>query len=136
MNKKFFPLIILLAAALLFFWVKKNQSGYADKRQEKSKGSREAQESFDRNIKTIVYSKHARCRMACRFIDESEVKEILETGILNTDKIEVGSKGKSYPLEGRTHDGQLVRIVYAPKQDKLVVVTVIDLENEYACNCN
>lgn len=136
MNKKFFPLIILLLAALLFFLIKKNQRGYADNGQQNSKGSSEATESFDRNIKTIVYSKHARCRMACRFIDESEVKEILETGILNKDKIEVGSKGKSYPLEGRTHDGQLVRIVYAPKEGKLVVVTVIDLENEYACNCN
>ena len=69
-------------------------------------------------------------------IDETEVKEILAKGILNSDKIETSSKGTSYPLEGRTHDGQKVRIVFAPQGEKLVVVTVIDLEKEYVCDCN
>ena len=73
--------------------------------------------------------------MECREIDESEVKEIWQKGILNEDKIEKSSKGSSYPLEGRTHDGQRVRIVFAPQGEKLVVVTVIDLEKEWACEC-
>jgi hypothetical protein len=74
--------------------------------------------------------------MACRHIDESEVMEILQTGELNYSKIESGSRGKTYPLEGITHDRQNVRIVFAPKNDELVVVTVIDLDKDWKCNCN
>lgn len=121
---------------MLFFWVKKNQRGDSNKnnnsRVETGTGT---YQKLNRNIKNIVYSKHARCRMDCRFIDESEVKEILQDGVLNEDKIEVSAKGKSYPLEGLTHDGQRVRIVFAPQGEKLVVVTVIDLEKDYKCDC-
>ena len=135
MNKKYFPLLVLLAAALLFFWVKKNQRGGSNKNNNRVETGTGTYQKLNRNIKNIVYSKHARCRMNCRFIDESEVKEILQDGVLNEDKIEVSNKGKSYPLEGRTHDGQRVRIVFAPQGEKLVVVTVIDLEKDYKCDC-
>ena len=135
MNKKYFPILVLLAAALLFFWVKKNQRGGGIKNNNRVETSTGTYQKLNRNIKNIVYSKHARCRMNCRFINESEVKEILQDGVLNEDKIEVSAKGKSYPLEGRTHDGQRVRIVFAPQGEKLVVVTVIDLEKDYKCDC-
>ena len=135
-NKKYFPLIALLAAALLFFWVKKNQRGSSPFNDSRNETKAAEKNGFDRNITNIVYSKHARCRMDCRMIDESEVKEILEKGILNEDRVETSSKGTSYPLEGRTHDGQKVRIVFAPQGEKLVVVTVIDLQREYTCDCN
>jgi hypothetical protein len=74
--------------------------------------------------------------MDCRHIDESEVKEILQNGAINYEKIETGEKGKTYPLEGITHDRQHVRIVFAPHDTELVVVTVIDLEKEWLCDCN
>ena len=135
MNKKYFPILVLLAAALLFFWVKKNQRGGGNKNNNRVETSTGTYQKLNRNIKNIVYSKHARCRMNCRFINESEVKEILQDGVLNEDKIEVSAKGKSYPLEGRTQDGQRVRIVFAPQGEKLVVVTVIDLEKDYKCDC-
>ena len=135
MNKKYFPLLFLLAAVLLFFWVKKNQGNSTDRKKVRIETDAFVTEGFDRSITNIVYSKHARCRMDCRQIDESEVTQILREGILNPDKIESSSKGVSYPLEGRTHDGQRVRIVFAPKEKKLVVVTVIDLDREYACDC-
>lgn len=134
MNKKYFPLLVLLAVALIFFWVKKNQRGDKNNNNRVEKPAVTYQK-LNRNINNIVYSKHARCRMDCRFIDESEVKEILQEGALNEDKIQVTAKGKSYPLEGRTHDGQRVRIVFAPQGEKLVVVTVIDLEKDYKCDC-
>jgi len=73
--------------------------------------------------------------MDCRHIDESEVQEILDNGILNNNKIEASDKGRSYPLEGITHDKQHVRIVFAPKQENLVVVTVIDLDKDWYCDC-
>ena len=123
----------MLAAVLLLFWVKKNQRGANENIHVNVPVNTD---NFNRNISNIVYSKHARCRMDCRHIDESEVKEILADGTLNTSKIEEDAQGKTYPLEGITHDKQHVRIVFAPHGNTLVVVTVIDLDTEWQCNCN
>ena len=136
MIKKYFPLIALLAAALLLFYIKKNQRGKIPGNASDITIPAATGQEFDRNNHKLIYSKHARCRMDCRHIDETEVLEILATGSLNYDKIEEDSRGKTYPLEGKTHDDQHVRIVFAPKQDALVVVTVIDLDKEWACKCN
>ena len=74
--------------------------------------------------------------MKCRQIDDSEVKEILENGRINYDKSEpAGRPDPKFALEGRTHDNQHVRIVFAPAERGLVVITVIDLEKEWICNC-
>ena len=136
MNKKYFPYLALLVAILLFIWVKNNQRGQVKNTTETAQNNPSNADGFDRSISHIVYSKHARCRMECRHIDESEVKEILVSGTINYNKIEEDAKGKTYPLEGVTHDKQHVRIVFAPHQNELVVVTVIDLDTEWQCNCN
>lgn len=150
MLKKYFPVIVLIAAGGLYFYIKSHQRGQVkpvpaieDTRTKKKDNiippnpaenpSRE--EGFNRRTSRLIYSKHARCRMACRQIDESEVKEILEKGTINYRKIEEGPRGKSYPLEGVTHDNQRVRIVFAPKDEGLVVVTCIDLDKEWVCDC-
>ena len=136
MNKKYLPLIVLLAAALLLFYVKKNQRGtFPHQPSTEINIPVTTDEGFNRKIHKIIYSRHARCRMNCRHIDESEVMEILQNGKLNYQKIEKGNRGKTFPLEGITHDKQKVRIVFAPKQDELVVVTVIDLDKDWACDC-
>ncbi len=137
MNKKYFPFLALLAAILLFIWVKKNQRGNEKKdhtviRTEAKPGGAE----IDRSVTNIVYSRHAKCRMECRHIDEAEVKDILEKGEINYDKIEESDKGRSYPLEGITRDKQHVRIVFSPHGNEIVVVTVIDLDKEWQCDCN
>ena len=133
MNKKYYPFIALFAVVLLLFWVKKNQRG--TEKNERVTVQTNAID-LDRNTTTIVYSKHAKCRMDCRHIDEAEVKDILERGTINYDKIEEDAKGKTYPLEGVTKDKQHVRIVFAPHQNEMIVVTVIDLDKEWQCNCN
>ncbi len=137
MNKKYLPYIALIAAALLFFWVKKHQVGknpITDPGVTVNKAT-EAYTQLRSGNKTLAYSKHAKCRMDCRHIDESEVKEILDSGTVNFNKIEQSDKGVSYPLEGVTHDGQRVRIVFAPHDKELVVVTAIDLDTEWKCDC-
>jgi Domain of unknown function (DUF4258) len=137
MIKKYLPFIILIAAALLLFYVKKNQRGSFPRNPSTNiQIPVITDEVFNRKPHKIIYSRHARCRMGCRHIDESEVVEILQNGRLNVDKIEEDKRGKTYPLEGITHDHQKVRIVFAPKADELVVVTVIDLDKEWDCNCN
>lgn len=127
-------LYILFAAALFFFWIKKNQNGYKGRVSPES--ATEAYTLLRGGSKTILYSRHARCRMSCRHIDETEVKEILENGTVNFNKIESDGRGKTYPVEGRTHDGQNVRIVFAPHEKEITVVTVIDINREWPCDCN
>ena len=149
MFKKYLPFILLIAAALLLFFIKKNQRGQtAQKHRTEQTEDRitvpavlpadekpDEVEGFNRNTNNIIFSKHAKCRMDCREIDESEVKEILKSGRINYKKIQSDKRGKTYPVEGYTHDKQHVRIVFAPKGDGLVVVTVIDLETEWTCDC-
>ena len=149
MLKKYFPLIVLAAAAGLFIWVKSHQRGTTAPQTNPVQPNEQVtvpavlppsdnpnrDEGFNRRTSHIFYSKHARCRMDCRHIDESEVKEILEKGVINYNKIENDGRGKTYPLEGITHDKQHVRIVFAPKDDGMLVVTCIDLDTEWPCDC-
>ena len=94
-------------------------------------------EGFDRNTTNLIYTKHARCRMDCRSISEEEVRDILKHGSINSQKSDPNHRpDPTYALEGLTHDGQEVRIVFALSGTRTVVVTVIDLQREYACHCN
>ncbi len=88
---------------------------------------------LDRNAQ-ITYSKHAKCRMSCRHIDKNEVEEVLEEGKINSRKSQ--PKRGTLALESRTDDGQNVRVVFAQKAERLHVVTVIDLGNEWDCDCD
>lgn len=74
--------------------------------------------------------------MDCRHITEEEIKEILKTGAVNYRKSGIGSKGDStFALEGYSHENQHIRVVVAPESDGLVVITCIDLNKEWPCNC-
>ena len=144
MLKKYLPIIFLIAAGGLLWYVKMHQRGKLP--QKPNIGQQEAipvtpittidnTTPFNRHSGHLIYSKHAKCRMECRHIDESEVQEILDNGTVDYSKIEQSDKGKSYPLEGVTHDKQHVRIVFAPKKENVVVVTVIDLDKDWYCDC-
>ncbi len=125
--KKRSPILAILVVLLLigFYFFKKQKQPLID------------DVGFDRNTSSIIYTKHARCRMDCRHIDESEVKEILQQGKINNAKSEPNDKpDPKYALEGITHDGQEVRIVFAPSSKGMVVITVIDLKQEWQCDCN
>jgi hypothetical protein len=99
-------------------------------------GSAASDDVIDRHPGKLIYTKHARCRMDCRHIDEAEVAEILAKGRINYRKSEpAGRPDPKYALEGTTRDGQDVRIIFAPAKRGMVVITVIDLETEWSCNC-
>lgn len=145
MLKRYLPYILLFAAALLLWYIKSHQRGNNTNKPEKQQTETvkinpstepvAANDPIDRTPEHLIYTKHARCRMECRHIDESEVLEVLKDGVINYKKVEEDDRGKSYPLEGVTHDKQHVRIVFAPKRNDLVVVTVIDLERDWPCDC-
>ena len=91
----------------------------------------------------LEYSKHASCRMLCRHIRESEIKELLGTGKsmgkgkVNYAKSDVHEKPyPTYAIEGVTANGKLLRIVIADVDSISRVVTTIDLKMENdSCDC-
>jgi uncharacterized protein YpmB len=92
---------------------------------------------LNRNIDHLILTKHAKCRMECRDITEEEIKEILHDGDINYNKSDLNNERRAtYALEGYSHDKQHLRIIFAPEKDKLVVVTCIDLDKEWQCDCN
>lgn len=121
-----YPFLIILAVVLsAMVWLGKTTGKHSS-----------GPSDFDRSPAHLVYSHHARCRMACRHIDESEVREVLRDGRINYAKSEPeGQPDPKFALEGITHDGQNVRIVIALDRNSKVVVTVIDLGHEWPCHC-
>jgi hypothetical protein len=91
---------------------------------------------LDRNPANLIYTKHVRCRMGCRHIDDAEVRTVLREGEINWNKSNLrGDPDPKYAVEGDTPDGQRVRIIFAKAARGLVVVTVIDLGEEWKCDC-
>jgi Domain of unknown function (DUF4258) len=134
-KNKNISLFALLAAALILFFVKNNQKGSKTNIRDRVtvENATDAYTQLRSGNKTIFYSRHAKCRMECRHIDESEVKEILQKGEINFAKEKESEKGVTYPLEGVTHDGQHVRIVFSPNENNVTVVTAIDLDTNWPC---
>ncbi len=93
-------------------------------------------EPVNRHETHLIYTKHARCRMDCRHITEKEIREILENGTINYSKSEPGAyPDPKYAMEGRTIEGQNLRVVFAPTERGLVVITCIELGVEWECHC-
>jgi len=131
MLKKYLPYIVLLLAAWGLYYIKTHQRNHFIR-----DSAEIIAEIRPSSSEKIIYSRHARCRMECRHIEEREVADILKNGAINYEKIQSDSRGTTYPLQGVTKDGQSVRIVFAPKENGVVeVVTCIDLKNEWPCNC-
>lgn len=91
---------------------------------------------FDRRANLVRYSKHAICRMACRQISKVEIDDLMNDGKINYKKSDLkNERCPRYAIEGRTSDDQRVRIIFAQCNDSTTVVTVIDLDTEFSCNC-
>lgn len=84
----------------------------------------------------ISYSKHARCRMECRNIDEHEIADILHHGYINYRKSNLSGDDchKRYALEGY-ENGEKLRIIVASCGNETTVITCIDLSHDWPCHC-
>ena len=137
--KKIFPYILLAVLAITTITIRNcNSSNTSTKK--KTTTNEEAtytQRGLNRNPSNINYSKHAKCRMDCRKIDEVEIKDILKNGIINYKKSELQGADckKKYAVEGLSKDDQKLRIVFAPCGTEITVVTCIDLHKEWECSC-
>ena len=85
----------------------------------------------------LHYTKHARCRMDCRHINETEVNEILQSGEINNRKSEINaSPCPKYALEGITNEHQHLRIIVGDCDAEATIITVIDLDHDFECDCH
>ncbi len=127
---KLAPILIIIVLGCLLYWVRNNST------QENQNDTSQTSRGLNRNPSKINYSKHARCRMACRDITEAEVKETLKEGKINYNKSQLQTSDckKRYAVEDIVN-GQRVRIVFAPCGNEVTVVTCIDLEKEWRCSC-
>ena len=89
------------------------------------------------SFQKLELTQHGECRMKCRNISEAEIKEVLKTGKINYDKSNVrDTPCGTYAVEGKTSEGQEVRIVIADCDTISRVVTAIDLKMENdTCDC-
>ena len=142
--KKAAPLILVAILALLLFVIKQcrheaainPKAKTANKNREASASEVDRNKGFDRRIAYLEYSKHAKCRMECRRISQTEVEEIMQDGKINYNKSDLqNARCPRYAVEGVTGDNQKTRIVFAQCNDKTTVVTVIDLDTEWSCDC-
>lgn len=132
-NKKNFPIWLILIVLLIFLGNRLQWFNNISEEVKVEKG----QNGFSRDASLLIYSNHAKCRMGCRHIEKHEVEEILEKGTVNYGKSDLKNpRDRRYALEGVTSDRQRVRLVIAPENNGTVVVTVIDLDTDWPCNCN
>jgi hypothetical protein len=142
--KKWLPLIIVIVLGLVLFLVKNGQGNKTtvpkpkvDNTGKKDPSSQvDRNRVFDRRVSYLEYSNHAKCRMQCRHITQTEVEAIMRDGNINYAKSDIkNTRCPRYAVEGNTADNQRVRIVYAQCDNATTVVTVIDLDMEWSCNC-
>jgi hypothetical protein len=128
-------ILILLFVLYFLFFKKEHTTTTTDKKVVRKERIDKREKAFRHN--RIYYTKHAKCRMDCRHIDESEVREILDEGEINYTKSELKNKPcPKYALEGITHDGQKVRIIVGDCESQASIITVIDLKTDYECECD
>lgn len=86
----------------------------------------------------LEYTQHAICRMGCRQVTKAEVEEILAKGEINAGKSNPADRPcPTYALEGYSSEGQHLRIVFAPcDSENAKVITCIDLDKDWSCNCD
>jgi len=140
--KKLIPYLLLGVIFLIALYVRQGRERGQDipdspitKEKKSAPDSRNHLETFRDPDAEYFFTKHARCRMECRHITQKEVKEIVRKADVNYRKSDLqDAKGPTYALEGYTSkDRQHVRIIVAPKQKHLSIITVIDLDEDWNC---
>jgi hypothetical protein len=135
--KKIVPYIFLVLLAIAALFLKRCRYSSTKTKEGNTEEVAINKRGLNRNPSQINYSKHAKCRMECRHIDESEVNDMLKNGTVNYKKSDLKGDDchKRYAVEGISKDNQRLRIVFAPCNSEVTVVTCIDLSQEWECHC-
>ena len=139
--KRAVPLLLLIVLAAAVFLIKRCRNnipaaGNKTVTDQRGSGDVNRDRGFDRRVSYLQYSNHAKCRMECRHITEQEVEETMQEGKINYSKSDIrNARCPRYAVEEVTKDNQRVRVVFAQCNNYTEVVTVIDLETEWTCDC-
>lgn len=138
-SPRFVFILVVALGLLLFFvrrWQQEKEPGQTTTTRKTTADKVNRNRGFDRRVSYLEYTAHAKCRMQCRRISQAEVEEIMRDGKINYKKSDVKDRPcPTYALEGITRDQQRVRIVFAQCDFKTKVVTCIDLDTDWACDC-
>lgn len=146
MNSKWAPYILIALMLVALILVRRcnqgnvldSNSSIKDRNLPVSPGKKKVNRDrgFDRRTSWLEYNSHATCRMKCREISKAEVEEVMLSGKINYNKSELHEiRCPRYALEWITKDKQRVRIIFAQCNEKTIVVTAIDLDSDYPCDC-
>jgi hypothetical protein len=92
--------------------------------------------TFNRNPQRIEYTRHALCRMDCRFISANEVTEIIQKGEVNFAKSDLNDKPcPTFAVQGYTKSREHLRIIVAQCGKVAKIVTCYNLDVEFECDC-
>ena len=117
-----FALILVLLVLLVFLYKRWREP--------------ERKEIFDRTPSVLTYTIHALCRMDCRQISKEDIKEIMKKGIINFNRTSRRDRPcPTFALQGRTSDGERLRVIFAQCYDETKVVTCYNLDEEFECYC-
>jgi uncharacterized protein DUF4258 len=139
--KKLAPLIVLAVVAVAVLIIRQCKHGSSASGDKQGSGQTQPGEvnrdrGFDRRVSYLQYSNHAKCRMECRHVTQEEVEETMRDGKINYKKSDLqNARCPRYALEDVTKENQHVRIVFAQCNNYTEVVTVIDLDTEWTCDC-
>lgn len=96
----------------------------------------QAKEMFNRHPAHLIYTRHAQCRMHCRYIDSAEIDEIMEKGVINLNKSNRYDRPcPTFALQGRTSTGDEIRVIFGQCADETKVITCYNLEKDFECHC-
>ncbi len=95
-----------------------------------------SKELFNRHPYHLDYSHHALCRMQCRHISQTDIKEVMEKGIINLNKTNLNAHPcPVIALQGYTPDGRDLRIIFAQCTEDTKVITCYNLDEDPICHC-
>ncbi|MCZ2460112.1 MAG: DUF4258 domain-containing protein [Chitinophagales bacterium] len=138
--KKITPYLILLLAIIAVVVTKFDQKSHPAHKGSheitRTSGTTARKIDFNRNAPYLEYTEHAKCRMDCRHISPSEIKDIMKNGLINYKKSDMeATPCPTFAVEGLSSDDQRLRIVFAQCDNRTKVVTCIDLDHEWTCHC-
>ncbi len=93
-------------------------------------------EELNREPQKLTITRHARCRMNCRQIDEGEIREIIAAGAINFNKSDRRAQPcPVYAVQGRTNSGERIRVIIGQCASETRVITCYNLDQEFDCDC-
>ena len=136
-------ILVILIAAVLFARLYRQTSHYdrsahrSENHQPDNTSAGGGHQSVIDPSTSLIYTRHARCRMDCRHISEDDIREVLREGYINEAKSQQNQTPcPTYAIEEDRHkDGVRLRLVFAKCDHETKVVTCIDRDHEYECDC-